>query len=70
MWRTAYPLIPLGKGDRGDSSGRGGVRNGGLWWPEWTSEGDGLLLAVAGDFAVVSLEELAGLLELRGSFRW
>ena len=70
MWRTAYPLIPLGKGDQGDSSGRGGVENGGLWWPEWTSEGDGLLLAVAGDSAVVSLEELVGLLELRGSFRW
>ena len=34
-----YLLIPLGIGGRGGSSGQGGVVNGGLWWPEWTSEG-------------------------------
>ena len=34
----AYLLIPLCRGGRGGSSGRGGVVNGGLWWPEWTSE--------------------------------
>ena len=40
MWRMAYLLIPLGRGGRGGSSCRGGVRNGGLRWPEWTSKSD------------------------------
>ena len=31
-------LTPFGRGGRGGSSGRGGVENGGLWWPEKTSE--------------------------------
>uniref|UniRef100_A0A6N2KRN5 Ammonium transporter AmtB-like domain-containing protein n=1 Tax=Salix viminalis TaxID=40686 RepID=A0A6N2KRN5_SALVM len=30
----AYLLVPLGKGGRDDDSCRGGVVNGGLWWPE------------------------------------
>ena len=34
-----YLLTPLGRGGRCDSSCRGGVGNGGLWWPEWRSEG-------------------------------
>ena len=33
-----YRLIPLGRGGRGGSSGRGGVKNSGLWWSEWASE--------------------------------
>ena len=36
----AYLLIPLGRGGGGGSSYHGGVRNGGLRWPEWTSESD------------------------------
>ena len=40
----AYLLIPSCRGRRGGSSGHGGVGNGGLWWPEWTSEGDGVAL--------------------------
>ena len=31
-------LTPLGRGGRGDSSDRGGVGNGGLWWSELASE--------------------------------
>ena len=31
-------LTPLGKGGRGGSSCRGGVKNGDLWWPELVSE--------------------------------
>ena len=31
-------LIPLCRGLEDGSSGRGGVRNGGLWWPERASE--------------------------------
>ena len=33
-------LVPLSRGGRGDDSCRGGVVNGGLWWPEWASEND------------------------------
>ena len=29
----------MSRGGRGDSSGRCGVGNGGLWWPEQRSEG-------------------------------
>ena len=36
-------LVPLGRGDRGDSSGRGGVENGGLWWPVLMLEAVGKL---------------------------
>ena len=34
--------IPLGRGSRGDSSGRCCIGNGGLVWPETVSEGNGL----------------------------
>ena len=46
VWRNAYLFIPLGRGGRGDSSGRCFVEDGGLWWPEWSSEASG---HVAGD---------------------
>ena len=41
--RMTYLLIPLCRGLKGDSSGRGGVENGGLWRPELTLEAVGKL---------------------------
>jgi hypothetical protein len=46
--RNMYLLVPLGRGGRGGCSSSGGVGNGGLWWPEWSSEGDGLALLSSG----------------------
>ena len=66
--REAYPLLPPGRGRRGGSPCRGGVENGGPWWPEWASKvavygcrsllrrhqrRRGRLEAVAGDPSVV-----------------
>ena len=42
VWQKENRLIPLCRGLQGGSSGRGLVRNGGLWWPELMTEGDGL----------------------------
>lgn len=47
-----YLLAPLGRGRRGDSSSRGFVGNGRLWWPENVLDGDG---AAAANGAVVTV---------------
>ena len=47
----AYLLIQLCRGRRGDSSGRDGVDNGGLWWPEKGSEVAVFKLQSRGDVA-------------------
>ena len=57
-----YLLIPLGRGRRGGSSGRGGVRNDGLWWPDGASEAGGLTpLSTAAD-STASPEATDGML--------
>ena len=66
--RMADLLIPLCRGPQGGSSGRCGVGNEGLWWPEMRSEVAGLLgwrwLLLLLPWA----ETTAGLLACRGSF--
>ena len=42
-----YLLRPLCKGGRGGSYGRGGVGNGGLWWPEMAGKVAGLCAVAA-----------------------
>jgi hypothetical protein len=49
----AILLIPLCRGRRGGSSGRGGVENGGLSLPENGLEGDGAVAANGSTAAVL-----------------
>ena len=65
-----YLLVPLGRGDRGDDSCYGCVRNGGPWWPEEAFKGDGDYVAAAATLIVASLESVVRLLMCRGSSRW
>ena len=51
-----YLIVPLGRGCRGDDSCRGGVVNGGLWWPEEASEVVGAYVAAAATVAFASPE--------------
>ena len=64
----AYLLIPLCRGDQGGSSGRDDVGNGGLWWPEWTSERARVTSLSWLLLLLPSAETTAGLLARRGSF--
>uniref|UniRef100_A0A6N2L1S7 Uncharacterized protein n=1 Tax=Salix viminalis TaxID=40686 RepID=A0A6N2L1S7_SALVM len=61
-----YLLTPLGRVGRGGSSGRGGVRNGGLWWLKITSEGDGSACCDGNSWW---LKLVAGVAEPRGRER-
>ena len=67
MWRKAYLLVLLGRGARGDDSGRGGVVNGGLWWPEGASKVAGVYVAATITWPVASPESEAELLVSRES---
>ena len=53
-----YLLAPLGRGSRGDDFGRGGVVNGGLWWPEGASKVAGDCVTVAATVSVASPESV------------
>ena len=57
-----YLLVPLGRGGRGDDSGRGGVVNGGLWWLEGASKVVGDCVTVAATVSVASPESMDGTL--------
>ena len=51
-----YLLAPLGRGGRGDDSCRGGIVNGGLWWPERASKVVGACVAASVTWVVASPE--------------
>ena len=65
-----YLLVPLGRVGRGDDSCRGGVVNGGLWWPEEASEVAGVHVAAAVSTSFASPEGVDGWLIWRGTKRW
>ena len=64
----AYLLIPLGRGGGGGSSCHGGVRNGGLRWPEWASESDRSVSLQRLQLLLPLPKTTAELLALRGNF--
>ena len=59
-------LIPSCRGLQGGSSGRFGVENGCLWWPETGSEVAQLALLSRSVASVFSSEKVTGMKEMRG----
>ena len=60
-------LIPLCRGLRCGSFGRGFVGNGCLWWPETGSESDGLSLLVSGLHCFSSPETMLVVAGVKGA---